>query len=211
MGCPSSGEGLAPVASLLQSLVGFIEPPAHTRVRAAIRKVVSPDVVERMRPRIQGLVETLLDRVQGAGEMELIADLARPLPMLVIGDLLGLPTEDSVCLKNWTGALAAFFGGEATMARSRDAMSAAVDLEAYFRHQLADRRARPRADALTCPAAAQQGGFLNEQELVSNCSGCSSPPPDYDAPHRKRRAGPAGEPGAARPPAAPSADDPKRD
>lgn len=163
------------MASLLQSLVGFIEPPAHTRVRAAIRKVVSPDVVERMRPRIQGLVETLLDRVQGAGEMELIADLARPLPMLVIGDLLGLPTEDSVCLKNWTGALAAFFGGEATMARSRDAMSAAVDLEAYFRHQLADRRARPRADALTCPAAAQQGGFLNEQELVSNCSGCSSP------------------------------------
>jgi cytochrome P450 len=69
----------------------YRDPPDHTRLRAAVSRTFTPRAMDAWRPRIQQLVEELLDRVQGAGAMDVIADLAAPLPVAVIGELLGVP------------------------------------------------------------------------------------------------------------------------
>src|SRR5215467_12613193 len=69
------------------------DPPDHTRLRSLMNKAFTPRVVEGMRPRIQDLVNELLDQAFSAGPLDLIRDLAGPLPAIVIAEILGAPTE----------------------------------------------------------------------------------------------------------------------
>jgi cytochrome P450 len=70
------------------------DPPDHTRLRGLVAKAFTARRLEEMRPKIEALVETLLDKVEPRGKMDVIADFARPLPVLVICELLGIPEED---------------------------------------------------------------------------------------------------------------------
>jgi len=70
------------------------DPPDHTRLRGLVAKAFTARRLEAMRPRIEALVEALLDAVEPQGRMDAIADFARPLPVLVICDLLGIPEAD---------------------------------------------------------------------------------------------------------------------
>jgi cytochrome P450 PksS len=72
------------------------DDPNHARLRALVHRVFTPARIERLRPRIGALANELLDRVQGRGELELIRDFALPLPLTVIGELLGVPPADRV-------------------------------------------------------------------------------------------------------------------
>jgi pimeloyl-[acyl-carrier protein] synthase len=126
--------------------------------------------MEVWRPRVQQLVDELLDRVQDAGAMDVIADLAAPLPVAVIGELLGVPPGDR----------AGLVGLSADVARSLDALPVPGDrqlvergrtarrtLSIYFRHLVAARRCRPEDDLVSrLIAAADQGYPLSEEELV---------------------------------------------
>ncbi len=71
-----------------------VDEPDHTRLRALVRKVFTPRLIEQLRGRIQMLCEGLLDAVQRKGSMELISDYALPVPATVIAELLGVPPED---------------------------------------------------------------------------------------------------------------------
>src|SRR4029077_13472644 len=71
-----------------------LEPPDHTRLRRLVLKAFTPRTVEALRPRIQSIVDGLLDAVAGAGEIDLIADYVEPLPVTVIAELLGIPEAD---------------------------------------------------------------------------------------------------------------------
>jgi cytochrome P450 len=149
----------------------YRDPPDHTRLRAAVGRAFAPRTVEALRPRIQALVDELLDRVQGTGRMDVIADLAAPLPVAVIGELLGVPPED------WAGITPL----STDVAQSLDALPVPADRElvergrtarqalaTYFRHLVAARRCKPRDDLVSrLIAAADQGYPLGEEELVS--------------------------------------------
>jgi cytochrome P450 len=78
-----------------------MEPPDHTRVRRLVSKVFTPRYVEGLRPRVQGLMDRLVDRVAGAGEFDLLAELAEPLPVTVIPEMLGVPEFDRHLLRPW--------------------------------------------------------------------------------------------------------------
>ena len=80
----------------------FLDPPQHTRVRSIFNKAFTPRRLESLRPRIQKLTDDLLDKVQPRGEMDLIADFAAPLPITVIADLLGFPSQDYAQIKRWS-------------------------------------------------------------------------------------------------------------
>ena len=148
----------------------YRDPPDHTRLRAAVSRAFTPRTIETLRPRIQQLVDELLDRVQDAGAMDVIADLAAPLPVAVIGELLGVPVDDR----------AGIMGLSADVARSLDALPVPADRElvergraarrtlgTYFRHLIAARRCKPQDDLLSrLIAAADQGYPLSEEELV---------------------------------------------
>src|SRR6266852_5891019 len=97
----------------------FRDPPDHTRLRALVSKAFTPRVIEGMRAHIQSIVDRLLDRVQNAGRMDVIADLAYPLPVTVICEMLGVPTGDHHAIRGWSSDIA----------RSLDAIGLLADRE----------------------------------------------------------------------------------
>lgn len=169
---PEARAMLAPLVGNLSRWALLIDPPDHTRLRGLISKAFTPKAIEQLRPRIAELTEELLDRVLRVEEFDVISDFAYPLPVIVIGELLGLPRDDADRLKNWSDAFGAFLGAVAMSPTIvGDALRAVVDLEAYFREQLQQRRAAPGDDLLTALLQAhEQDDRLDEQELISTCT-----------------------------------------
>jgi cytochrome P450 len=151
----------------------FRDPPDHTRLRALVNRAFTPRVIEGMRGQIQGVVDRLLDRVERRGHMDVIADLAYPLPVTVICDMLGVPEGDHEQMKEWSSDII----------RSLDAIGIPSDdsvvergrvgrrgIAEYFRALLPERRRQPRADLLSSLIAVEeQGDRLTEGELLATC------------------------------------------
>jgi cytochrome P450 len=141
---------------------------AHTRIRGLVNKAFTPRRVAALRPRIEQIVEELLDEVARRGDCELVRDLAHPLPVIVIAELLGIPAGDRAKFRSWSNGVAQIIdplNAERGMARAREAATA---LAGYFRQMLALRRAEPRDDLLSAMIAAEQdGGVLGEGDLLS--------------------------------------------
>jgi cytochrome P450 len=143
------------------------DPPDHTRLRGLVTRAFTPRTVEKLRPRIVTLVDELLDGFD-PGEVEVMDALAFPLPVTVIGDMLGVPVDDRPLLRPLVRSVTAIL----ELAVSPEALAEAADadakLGAYFGDLVADRRAHPQDDLLTKLIEAEdQGDQLTEQELVS--------------------------------------------
>jgi cytochrome P450 len=149
------------------------DPPDHTRLRGLVSKAFTPRVVERLRPHIQQIVDGLLDRVEGAGSMDLIEAFAYPLPVIVICQMLGVPVADRDRFKQWgldiARGLDSILLPPDSEVLSRSAASRRA-LSDYFRELIAERRASPREDLLSALIAAEEAGDkLNEEELLATC------------------------------------------
>jgi cytochrome P450 len=151
----------------------FRDPPDHTRLRALVSRAFTPRVVEEMRPHIQEIVDGLLDRVEGSGRMDVIEDLAYPLPVRVICEMLGVPTSDQEVFRQWSADIArsldaALFPADSGVGtRGQEASDA---LKEYFRSLIAVRRKHPQPDLLSgLIAAEEQCDKLSEAELLSTC------------------------------------------
>jgi len=165
------GDG-SETGSLPRSML-FRDPPDHTRLRALVSKAFTPRVIDQMREHIQEIVDRLLDRVQASGEMDVIGDLAYPLPVTVICEMLGVPLGDHESIRGWS----------ADIARSLDAIGLPSDVEIvdrgrvarraigdYFRALVPRRRGNPQNDLLTgLIAAEEQGDKLSEGEVIAMC------------------------------------------
>ncbi|XXY45740.1 cytochrome P450 [Sorangium sp. So ce269] len=162
---------LEPLRRNLASWALLLDPPEHTRIRSLINKAFVPRLVEGLRPRVEALVNELLDAVAPAGRMDVLRDLGDLLPLLVIGEVLGVPAEDRHKLKGWSNALGGFLGaGRPTLEIAGGALSAVAELEEYFRGVIAARRQSPGSDLLSqLIVAEEQGMILGEQELLSTC------------------------------------------
>ena len=151
----------------------FQDPPDHTRLRALVSRAFTPRVVEVMRPHVQEIVDGLLDRVEGARGMDVIEDLAYPLPVTVICEMLGVPASDQDVFKKWSADIARSLDAAScppTRRSSRAAGRPAHALADYFRSLIATRRKDPKPDLLSALIAAEeQGDKLSEGELVSTC------------------------------------------
>src|SRR3990170_675092 len=101
-------QGIAPNETVLGGARPFLflDPPDHTRLRGLVNKAFTPKVVEGLRPRIQQIVDDLLDSVAEQGSMEVIEDFAYPLPVTVICEMLGVPAADHETFKEWSRELA---------------------------------------------------------------------------------------------------------
>jgi cytochrome P450 len=151
----------------------FRDPPDHTRLRALVSRAFTPRVVEAMRPHIQEIVDGLLDRVEGARGMDVMEDLAYPLPVTVICEMLGVPTADQDVFRQWSADIARSLdasilpAGSEVITRGQEAGDA---LREYFRSLIAVRRKSPQPDLLSALITAEeQGDKLSEPELVATC------------------------------------------
>jgi cytochrome P450 len=131
-------------------------------------------MVELLRPRIQGIVDGLLDRVASAHSMDLIEDFAYPLPVVVICELLGVPVEDQERFRGWGLDIARGLDAILLPPDSEVAQRSAASRRAltqYFRELIAERRTAPRADLLSgLIAAEERGDTLSEEELLATCT-----------------------------------------
>lgn len=146
------------------------DPPDHTRLRALVNKAFTPRVIEGLRGQIQQMVDGLLDAVASRGEMELIADLAYPLPASVICEMVGVPAADRDLFRQWSYDLARSFDAivfpdPEVIARANAAGDA---IGAYFHDLVAERRRAPRADLLSALIAVEEAGDrLSTEELFA--------------------------------------------
>jgi cytochrome P450 len=145
------------------------DPPNHTRLRRLVSKAFTPRAVENLRPRIQQIVDQLLDEVGDRDEMDLVSQLAYPLPVIVIAEMLGVPPEDRARFKRWSDAVVATLGGPfAPPGVLEEARHSIEELAAYFSHVMADRRRHPRDDLISgLVAAEEQGQALSEDEIIA--------------------------------------------
>jgi pimeloyl-[acyl-carrier protein] synthase len=146
----------------------MLDPPDHTRLRRLVNKAFTPRVVENLRPRIQAIVDELLDRVEKQKQMDLIRDLAYPLPVIVISEMLGIAPEDHAKFKEWSDALTALVDPMQAENGMGPAQEAYVQLAAYLRRVFEERRLSPRQDLISALVSVdEQGDTLTDAELLS--------------------------------------------
>ena len=142
------------------------DPPDHERLRALVSKAFTPRLIERMRPRVQEIADTLLDAVRDKGEMDLIDDYAFPLPITVIAELLGVPAEDRDRFREWSNAAVS---GDTTQEYIEKVllphMQAFTD---YLRAMFDEKRKNPKDDLISALVQAEEAGDkLSEDELMA--------------------------------------------
>lgn len=173
---PPLQQKLAPLIGNLSRWALMKDPPDHTRLRGLISKAFTPRLITRMRPAIVTICERELDGLEQQftehGSADLIENYALTVPVLVIGDMLGLPAADASKLKHWSAALTGFLGAASmTPEVVGVALQAVIDLESYFRAQIDQRRREPTDDLLSSLLAAHdQEDRLDEQELLACCT-----------------------------------------
>jgi cytochrome P450 len=146
------------------------DPPDHTRVRGLVSSAFTPRRVENLRARVTELVDGYLERHMATGRIELVGDLAHPLPAVVIAEMAGFPVADRARFRDWTYRINAFFfqSGTADPVAAADADAAVREARAWIHDLLEERRAHPTDDLLSALVAADmEGGRLSEAELLS--------------------------------------------
>jgi cytochrome P450 len=159
---PESNAGMTRMindASMLKA-----DPPQHTRLRALAHAAFTPRFVQQLRPRIQEIADRLVDVVQDQGSMDLISDLAFPLPITVICEMLGVPARDAPLFRAWSRALIA---SGALSSETPQVIPEAIELLQYLSARITERRAAPQADLISALTQAnERGDQLNEVELL---------------------------------------------
>jgi cytochrome P450 len=145
----------------------FADPPDHTRLRGLVSRAFTPRTVEALRPQIVALVDDLIDDFGGA-EVDVMDTLAFPLPVTVIGEMLGVPEEDRARFQPLVRAVSVVLELALTPEALAAATAARATMEDYFYALVAERRANPRQDLLSKLIEAEESGDqLSEYELVS--------------------------------------------
>ncbi|MGZ6979699.1 MAG: cytochrome P450 [Acidimicrobiia bacterium] len=146
-----------------------IDPPDHDRLRRLVSKAFTPKMVESLRPEVERLVNDALDAVvaRGTGRMDLIGDLAFPLPFTVISEMLGMPTGRRDELRTWSHAVVKTLDPILTLDEARAAAEASDAMVEYVLEVIAAKRRDPADDLLSGLIAAEEDGdVLDEQELL---------------------------------------------
>jgi cytochrome P450 len=167
----AGGEPEGQMAQMNDVVMLFIDPPDHTRLRGLVSKAFTPKMVERLRARVQQIVDDRLDTVaaRGDGRMDVVTELAYPLPVVIICELLGVPAEDQATFQSWSSELAASIDPDPLVTpEQQERINAAGDAFLEYFADLIDRRRRSlRDDLLSALIEAEEGGDrLSEEELL---------------------------------------------
>lgn len=147
------------------------DPPDHTRLRKLVTKAFTPRMIDALRPRIQSIVNDLLDQGLRNGGMDIIPELAVVLPITVLAEILGTPVSDRVLFKRWADDLLAFQGvnkpSESTLLRSQDTI---IEMKSYLTALIRERKGRPGEDLISQLVLAEsEGDKLSEAEMLNTC------------------------------------------
>ena len=161
---------LGPVSRMMVKQMLFMDAPDHTRLRGLAATAFTPVRVEALRSHIQEIVNSLLDPLVPAGRMEVIADLAAPLPAIVTAEMLGVPTADSDQLKTWSADFAEVLGNfQHNPDRAARTLKCVEEMRLYFSAAIDRLRTEPREGLINALMTAEMDGDrLTEEEIIAN-------------------------------------------
>ncbi len=159
-----AGDAASPIGA---SMIGT-DPPAHTKLRTIVSGPFGARAIAEMEPRIRAITDRLLEPVVPRGSMDVVSDLAEPLPVTVIAEMLGIPAEDRRKFKEWSDAIVELsnqFGGA-----DDDAMRRQREIGRYFLEVIEERRAHPGKDLISRVVHAEvDGQHLSDHEVLGFC------------------------------------------
>ncbi|MFI9345969.1 cytochrome P450 [Streptomyces sp. NPDC052773] len=147
-----------------------LEPPDHTRIRRLVSKAFTPRTVERLKPYVERLAGELVDGLVRRGGGDLLAEVAEPLPVAVIAEMLGVPESDRAPLRPWSADICGMYELNPSKETAARAVRASVEFSDYLRELIAERRKDPGDDLISgLIAAHDEDDRLTEQEMISTC------------------------------------------
>jgi cytochrome P450 len=170
MGRPTTPAEQAPFWHLIEHGILDMEPPSHTRVRRLVSKAFTPRMVEAMRAPIDRLMNELVDGVEGIDEFDLLQEIAEPLPVAVIAELLGVPEDDRRLLRPWSADICRMYELHPSEEDAAVAVRASEAFSSYLRDLSRERRRTPTGDLISELAlVVDDGERLTEDELIGTC------------------------------------------
>jgi cytochrome P450 len=163
-------EELGPIAHVLVRQMLFLDPPQHGRVRRLASVAFTPRRVDRLRAHIEQIANSLIDGALAGGEMEVMEDLANPLPAIVTAEMLGVPTEDHRLLKDWSQDFAEMLGNfQHNPGRAAKVAESLQEMTAYFQAAVRRQATHPTEGLVNALTMAEvDGDRLSEDEVVAN-------------------------------------------
>jgi len=164
-------DSLNPIAQVMVKQMLFLDAPAHTRIRKLASHAFTPQRVEILRAHIHDITNSLLDKVEQQGRMDVIADLAEPLPCIVTAEMLGVPVEDYQQLKAWSQDFAEMLGNfQHNPDRAARVLKSTLAMTDYFRAAINEQRKHPREGLVNSLLNAEvNGDRFTEEEVIANC------------------------------------------
>ena len=162
---------LTPLAQLMTKQMLFMDAPAHTRLRSLASLAFAPARVEALRAHIREILDDLLAPLLGAGRMDVINDLAAPLPAIVTAEMLGVPISDCHQLKAWSADFAEVLGNfQHNPDRASRTIKCVEEMTAYFRAAIQHQKQHPCEGLISSFINAEiDGDRLTEEEIIANC------------------------------------------
>lgn len=161
-----SSQAFALNNSFLKDTLVAKDPPDHRKLRNLVNQAFTPRAVAHLSDRITQITQELLDQVRSQGKMDIVSDIAFPLPAKVIAEMLGVPSEDWNIFQRWARA----DSSAPTPARQEEGRSMQLEMSDYFSRLLEERRRTPREDLVSALSVAEiDGERLSKAELVSFC------------------------------------------
>ena len=161
---------LNPIAQIMVRQMLFMDAPDHTRLRALAQSAFTCARVERMRSHIQDICDGLIDKVISRGRMDVIADLAGPMPAIVTAELLGVPSKDHEQLKSWSADFAEMLGNfQHNPNRVARVLKSVEDMSGYFANAMDEQRRNPNDGLIGAMMNAEvDGAKLGAGEIIAN-------------------------------------------
>jgi cytochrome P450 len=160
---------LTPIAKIMVKQMLFLDPPSHTRIRTLAAAAFTPRRVEVLRSHIRDVVRELLSEVQEKGRIEMLAELAEPLPCIVTAEMLGVPVEDHRQLKMWSQDFAEMLGNfQHNPDRIPKIAKSTQDMATYFRAAMRKENLRPDGLVASLMNTEVDGDRLTEEEVIAN-------------------------------------------
>jgi cytochrome P450 len=148
-----------------------LEPPDHTRIRRLVSKAFTPRTVERLKPYIEGVADTLVTRLVEQDGGDLLEEVAEPLPVAVIAEMLGVPEADRALLRPWSAAICGMYELNPTEDTAARAVRASAEFSGYLRDLIAARRTDPGDDLVSAMIAAHDADdHLTGTEMIATAA-----------------------------------------
>jgi cytochrome P450 len=162
----SSAQGIGPERITIPTMI-MSDPPQHTRLRSLVNKAFTPRMVARMEGRIREILRHLLEAAIDRGSFDLVRDVAEPLPVIVISEMLGVDAAHRAAFKRWSDDTIGVLGGSPEFDFNRY-LASWNEFKEYFSAMIEERRKSPRDDLVSALAAAQEEhDVLTRSEILN--------------------------------------------